>query len=291
MGSVDLVLRFHYHVGMSPENRSPTSFEDVDGSAGALGLVAYLDIVDDLPLAQAYKADALKLLAPEPGCRLLEIGCGTGENSRILARHVGSGGRVVGVDVSATMVETARRRSRDSLLPTEFHVADAGSLDFADESFDAACADRVFQHVEAPEQAVREMARVVRSGGRIVVSEPDWGTLVVDHPDQKLVRRVLRALCDQVRQGWIGRRLPTLFKSAGLEVLAAQAYTLTIDNLDLADELFGLTAAAVRAYEAEDLTGEETAQWIASLRAAAAKDRFFSSLTGFMVCGQRPIDL
>lgn len=273
---------------MPDRNRPPTSFEDVDRSAAASGLIAYLDLVDDLPLAQTYKTDVLRLLALTPGCRLLEIGCGTGENTRALARQVGADGRVVGVDLSETMVETARHRSLGSTLPTEFHVADAESLEWADQSFDAACADRVLQHVDDPGQAIREMARVVRPGGRIVVSEPDWGTLVVDHPDQCLVRRVSTALCDQVRQGWIGRRLPSLFKNADLEVLAADAYTLTLDNLQLADKLFGLTAAAVRAFESDALTGEETARWIAGLRAAASGDRFFSSLTGFMICGRKP---
>ena len=82
------------------------------------------------------------------------------------------------------MVDEARRRG----LPTAT-VGDATSLPFPDDFFDGCWADRTFQHLADPHKALAELARVTRSGGRIVVVDPDYDTQVVDVADQALARR------------------------------------------------------------------------------------------------------
>jgi len=67
-------------------------------------------------------------------------------------------------------------------LAAEVVVADAHSLPFPSESFDGAWADRTFQHLADPLAALRELVRVVRPGGRIVIADPDYGTQVVNIP-------------------------------------------------------------------------------------------------------------
>ena len=260
-------------------------FEDVDRDAESAGLVAYLDVMGGLEAVHAYRGRALALLAPAPGERILEVGCGTGESVAALARAVGPTGRVDGLDASRRMIETARVRTAG--LPVVLEVGDAHALGHPDACFDACRADRVFQHLEDPRRALAELVRVCRPGGRIVISEPDWETVTVDVPDRALARKVLGFLCDGVRHGWIGRRLPGLFRDAGLTRLTVEAGVLTLDNAELAEEALGTASAAVRAYDAGVLTAEETTRWLAALQEASRSQRFFASLTGFTVCGAR----
>lgn len=258
-------------------------FEDVDRDAESAGLVAYLDVMGGLEAARAYRERALALLAPRLGERILEVGCGTGEMVAALARAVGPAGCVTGLDASGRMIEAARARTAG--LPVELATGDAHALGFPDASFDACRADRVFQHLEDPRGALAELVRVCRPGGRIVISEPDWDTVTVDVPDRALARKVLAFLCDSVRHGWIGRKLPGLFRDAGLTGVTVEAGVLTLDSAELAEEALGTASAAVRAYEAGVLTVEETARWLALLDESSRTHRFFASLTGFTVRG------
>ena len=68
----------------------------------------------------------------------------------------------------------------------------------------------MFQHLEYPRQALRELVRVTRPDGRIVVFDTDWETLTVDADDIATTRAILQAKCDLLRHGWIGRQLAGL---------------------------------------------------------------------------------
>jgi ubiquinone/menaquinone biosynthesis C-methylase UbiE len=101
---------------------------------------------------------------------------------------------VVAIDFSATMIAEARRRTTDASLRLEFREGDAMNLGFADASFDCARAERVLIHLSDPRKALEEMIRVVRSGGKAVVSELDLDTMYFDSPLMELTRRIMTLL-------------------------------------------------------------------------------------------------
>lgn len=124
-------------------------------------------------------------------------------------------GGVVGADLSAAMVVEARRRA-PAALSARFVAADAHRLPFGDGSFDRCRVERTLQHVSGPRRAVCEMARVLRPGGRLVSMEPDWGWMMVDHPDRDLTAAVCRVVAAGIRNPWVGRELAGMLASAGL---------------------------------------------------------------------------
>jgi SAM-dependent methyltransferase len=110
-------------------------------------------------------AVAVAALALEPGGVAVDIGCGTGRALPHLRDHVGSTGRVLGLDVTAAMVEVAVGRGSVA-------VADALALPVGDRACDALFAAGLLNHLPDPIDGLREWARVTRSGGRLALFHP-----------------------------------------------------------------------------------------------------------------------
>ena len=110
----------------------------------------------------------LDLLGDLAGARVLDIGCGDGALVRALAAR---GAMAVGVDPDPAMLTAARQRDAEANIFANFLEARAESLPFPDASFDVAVAVTVLCFVPDAKAAVREMARVLRPGGRLVLGE------------------------------------------------------------------------------------------------------------------------
>jgi SAM-dependent methyltransferase len=98
--------------------------------------------------------------------RVLDVGCGPGNYTRVLAQQVGSG-TAIGVDASATMLDVAMKRGGGENLA--YVRADACALPFEDESFDAVCCVGVIHMIDNAMGALNEMVRVLAPGGRLVI--------------------------------------------------------------------------------------------------------------------------
>lgn len=120
------------------------------------------------------QAELLALAALQPGERVLDVACGTGLVSYAAAQAVGPAGRVCGIDLSGEMVRAAQRKAIDQPgLPVGFERMDAESLAWPDASFDVVLCALGLMYMPEPERALREMRRVLRPGGRLVVAV--WG--------------------------------------------------------------------------------------------------------------------
>jgi SAM-dependent methyltransferase len=251
-------------------NSIARGFRDVDAQAHNEDFGAYLAQVTRALAAE--KQSTHDRLEPESGQRVLDAGCGIGDDVRALARRVAPGGRVTGIDRSETMIAAAREGGVPAGV--EFHVADAHDLPFPDASFDAARVERTLQHVQDPRRVIEELARVVRPGGLLVASEPDWGTLTVDAADRDATWDAVRALCDEhIRNGWIGRQLAGHFAHLGLAAVEVHAATLALRSLPVAVDIFRLAEVG-------------RADWLEDLRERDGRGAFFAAVTGFTVSGR-----
>jgi len=250
--------------------------------------VTYLDTVGGTCFAQDYKRRTFEMLAPRPGARFLDVGCGAGDDVLELARLVGKAGKVVGIDRSPTMIAQGVERAHASGLPVSFEIGDAHRLRFADCSFDGVRSDRAIQHMENPEKVIQEMARVTVSGGRVVVTEPDWETLAVDSSNRAVTRRIVQFISDRaLRHGWIGRQLASLLLRAGLDPVDTSGDTFIIRDFELADRIWGLSRHSARAQEAGYVTAAERDVWLAKLHEAGRAGLFFSAMAGFVASGRK----
>jgi SAM-dependent methyltransferase len=107
-----------------------------------------------------------------PGDAVLDIGCGAGVDSLVAAHLVGTGGRVVGIDVTPAMVERARGHlALLGLANVTFQVGDAEALPFPDNDFDAVTSNGVFNLTLDKEKALKEAHRVLKPGGRLMLAD------------------------------------------------------------------------------------------------------------------------
>jgi ubiquinone/menaquinone biosynthesis C-methylase UbiE len=73
----------------------------------------------------------------------------------------------------------------------------------------------VFMHLAQPEQALREMRRVTRTGGRVCVVDYDWQSFLIDHPDPSTTETLVRGLVDDLADGALGSKLGRMLVNAG----------------------------------------------------------------------------
>jgi SAM-dependent methyltransferase len=112
---------------------------------------------------------AVERLQPRPGERVLDLATGTGWASRVVAQRF-AGVKVTGADIADKMLEHARTVAASLGLPIDYRQADAERLPFPDASFDAVVSTFGVMFVGKPEVAAAELARVIKPGGRVVLS-------------------------------------------------------------------------------------------------------------------------
>lgn len=243
----------------------------------------YLDRIPGSRTGKAYKPLVLEALQLSPGQEVIDVGCGTGVDLNAFAARVGGTGSVTGVDIDAD----ALAKARDALAGGEVRLvrADAASLPFSSGSFDRLHTERVLQHVAGPSAVLREMRRVAREGARAVFAEPDWDTLVVDHPEGGIPQAYRRFVTERViRNPRIGSELPRLVRGAGFELVEVLPVTATFTDAREADRILGFARVTRRAVAAGYLNEGQADRWLEHLSSGP----FFASLTLFVVVARTP---
>jgi ubiquinone/menaquinone biosynthesis C-methylase UbiE len=166
-----------------------------------------------------------KYLAPRirAGAELLSVGCGPGVILReacALDRSI----RATGLDISEERVQEAKQRNREN-AQANFVRGDAQAMDFASNSFDLVYSRMLMEYLKDKQIAVKEMARVCRRGGTVLLQDLD-GQLLWHYPEdpvvQGTVEKVVRALSATGFDPFVGRKLFSLAYHAGLKNIDVQ---------------------------------------------------------------------
>lgn len=132
------------------------------------------DLMNDLMslgLHRVWKAYTVAVAAARPGDRVLDVAGGTGDLARALARQVGPSGMVVHTDINEAMLRAGRERLTDEGLMLPTLICDAEGLPFASGLFDLVTVAFGLRNMTHKDRALKEMRRVLRSGGRLLVLE------------------------------------------------------------------------------------------------------------------------
>jgi ubiquinone/menaquinone biosynthesis C-methylase UbiE len=263
----------------------------------------YASIASTDEALQARLASILELRAAEPqqramleaylseldlpdGAIALDVGCGTGAVTRVLA-SLPRMRQVIGIDPSPIFVEKARELAK-GISNLSFQTGDARAVPFTNASFDLVVFHTVLCHVPEPERALREAQRVLRPDAWLAVFDGDYPTasVAIDAFDP-LQSTVEAMIANYVQNPWLTRRLKhtldamgfriTSLRSHGYVQTAEPAYMLTLVDRG-ADLLMG--AASIGAAQAEALKAEA--------RRRVSTGEFFGQISFLSVLARTP---
>ncbi len=222
-------------------------------------------------------------LAPAAGEHVLDLGCGNGLLTLELARAVGPQGHVTGIDPSPDMLATARARcqGRDNVTLIEGRAADL-PLDTA--GVDKAVALQVMEYFDNRTPALRELHRVLRPGGRLVIGDIHWDSLVWHSADAARMARMTEIWDGHLAE----RRLPALLPHELRRCGFAVRHLHPVPFCDIAlrpDGIARMMMVLMRDYAIArgGPAAAEARAWFREQEELAAAGRFFFSITHFVV--------
>lgn len=224
-------------------------------------------------------------LAPARGEVILDLGCGNGMLSRELAEAVGPEGRVIGIDPSADMLAAGRAHC-NGLPQVEMREGSGEALPFGDGSVDKAVAVHVFEYMADMAPALSEVARVVRPGGRVVISDMHLGAWTWHSDDPARMARMIDAWKHHSPYVDAPAQLPHMMRAAGLSEISHRPHAVT--DIDLRpDGIARMMIVLMELYAVDNghVSAEEARDWAEEQYALAEAGRFFFAFMHFVTIG------
>jgi len=242
----------------------------------------HVELVYTTPDVVEQRRLTIAALDLQPGEDVLDIGAGPGFLACEMAAVVSEAGSVHGVDPSESMLAIAAERERaEGAARVAFHAGDAHALPFDDASFDVAVATQVYEYVEDMPAALAEARRVLRPGGRLLVLDTDWDSIVWRSSDDERMARVLRAWDEHLAHPHLPRVLPELLTDEGFRLRRSEI--VPVLNVSYERETYSanlLSMIAEFVSDRQGITSEQAAAWADDLRSLGPN--YFFSLNRYL---------
>ncbi len=240
----------------------------------------YLELAQNSPTFERARAQIREAIGRSEGTGV-DVGCGLGLAVNELAAL---GCQVTGIDLSQVMVEKARRRYPN----LDFRIGSALELPFEDDSLDFYRAERVYVHLPDAEKALNEAYRVLKPGGRLVLTEPDLNTMVFNcsHANQELARTAVKAMVKTHTNPYAGTEIRGQLVNTGFTNIGVAGFTHIFTDFDLGHSM-AVGIALQAALATGELTEGQIANLLDDLKEHAKNDTFQCSCTSFIVSANK----
>ena len=234
------------------------------------------------PDVVAQRCETLSVLSLRPGERVLDIGSGPGLLAYDMAKTVGKAGRLCGLDISESFLDMAKNRCAE--MPwAEFHAGEATDLPFEDGAFDAAVSTQVYEYVPGIEKALRELHRILRPGGRALIIDTDWDSIVCHTSDPERHARILKAWDEHLHDPYLPKTLGPKLRQAGFDV--QRRSIIPILNAERHPNTFSyglISLIASFVPGRQDITKKEAAAWKEDISQLGEAGSYFFSLNRYL---------
>jgi ubiquinone/menaquinone biosynthesis C-methylase UbiE len=264
---------------MSPDISK--GFQEVDNYQ-TNSLVKFLEDTLSYPIVRECFEAQLSAMNIKQGHHVLDIGCGIGDHALAMAHLVGPTGRAVGTDISQAMIDASVNRHSGSGLPLEFHVAPADDQPFPDNSFDCIHLERVLIYVNDVDAVFREIRRLLKPRGRLLIYDMLWDALTFSHPDKDLTRRIVHFISDSFPSGRAGTELWQYFRDHGFRGLESRMFGYGGPDVEFPRRVVeGIARSGIP----NTFTQHQIDDFWNLLEEQSRRGRFFSVFPGVMVTG------
>jgi len=238
------------------------------------------------------REQALAELDLGPGAHLLDAGCGAGEFAIAVAPRLQPGGRVVGVDLNADTINSARDAAALAGVEVDFRVGDIRDLSCAESEFDAVRCERVFQHLERTDwsHAAAELLRVTRPGGIIQLIDPDHLQSAIAATDTGLARLLVTDTVTLPPNPESGIHLPGLLRAAGAVDIQVDVRPLVITSLATFRAMRSPDAVLTYLVQRHQVEADRAAAFLADLETRDREGAFIATSIMYVVSGRKAAD-
>jgi len=244
-----------------------------------------LEAVYRTPDVVAQRHATLHALGLQAGERALDVGAGPGFLVAEMAEQVGPNGHVTGLDISDSMVALAQRRCAKEPIKSRTTIlkGDATALPFPDASFDVGVSTQVYEYVPDVAQALAELHRVLRPGGRALILDTDWDSVVWHSRDRARMQRILAAWNERFADPYLPRTLASRLHDAGFELRSRDVLVLFNPEYDPAT--YSVSNGRIMAdfvIGRQGITPTEVEAWTRELEQLSREGDYFFSLNRYL---------
>lgn len=221
--------------------------------------------------------------------QVLDVGCGPAIDTIPLSEFIGAEGRIVGVDNDPEMLEAANQELIEHKIKknVKHTLGNIFSLPFQDGEFDRVHAERLFQVFpkKSADQIFKELNRVLRSDGRIVLVDMDLATLSVNFSSDLFERKLVNHFELKMRpNGFAGRQLVDILKKNNYKDVSVELIHHSLGNLTRSYFLNWIISGAL---DAKIVNREEADRWNQELTRKVEEGTFLAYLTNVLVSGTK----
>lgn len=224
----------------------------------------------------------LELLAPIKGERILDLGVGPGFLTKEIAELVGVESQISGIDNSEFMIEIARKRC--SYFPSvTFQESNATNLPFSDSEFDAAVVSQVYEYVSEIQVALSELYRVLKPGGRALIVDTDWDSLVWNAKDKDKANQIFKVWDQHLFDPNLPSKLSPMLLSEGFRICDVQIHPML--NLNYVEDSysFGMISVIVPfVINVNENLRQIAKEWAKDLKELGEEGSYFFSLNRYV---------
>ncbi len=241
------------------------------------------------PDSLAQRQRILTELNLQSGEYVLDIGSGNGFFVRNVADIIGPSGKAIGVDVSDAMTLMAKNLC-SGILNIEFETANVTNLPFDNHAFDVVTSTQCLSYVHEIETALAEIYRVVKPGGRVILIDTDWDTLVWNCTNQALMDRMMSCFTGIFANALLPRTLSIKLVDAGFQLIDRSSHVIVNWTHSL-DSFAGLQIDFVKEIAKNDcaVSEEDLCEWLQDLQEIEKADKCFFSLNRYIFCADKPL--
>jgi SAM-dependent methyltransferase len=249
-------------------------------------LAAAMELRARDPRQRAFVDEYLSGVDLPPGARVVEIGCGTGAISRVLAARDGVA-ELVGVDPSPVLVARARELA-GGVAGLRFEVADGAATPLDDDGADLVVLHTVLSHAPDPEGLVAEAARLLRPGGALALFDGDYATMTLALGEQDPLQACATAFAGSyINDRWVVRRAAAMAVAAGFTDVRTRSHGYV--QIDEPDYLLSIADRGADVLATAGTIGPDLAAALKSeARRRAAAGRFFGFIAYLSVVARWP---